>query len=98
CADDLPKNAIEMCERLKADIVRDFADTAIGIEKQRLGFFDSNAGEVIGEFEASCAFEEFAKVKCARVNCFRDCGQTNRVVVISGNELLRARHCQRLGG
>ena len=81
-----------MSERLETDIVSDLADATVAIKQQRLGFFDSNAGEVIGEGEASCAFEEFAKVECARVNCFRDCGQTNRVVLISRDKLLRARH------
>src|SRR5438034_11231617 len=85
-----------MSERLESDIVGDLADATVAIKQQRLGFFDSHPGEVIREGEAGRALEEFAKVKCARVHRFRDRRQTNRVVLISRNELLRTRDCQRL--
>ena len=85
-----------MSERLETDLVSDLADAAIAIKQERLGFLDSYPGKVIGESEAGCAFEEFAKVKCARVHCFGDRGQTDRVVLISGNELLRTGDCERL--
>lgn len=97
-ADELPENAIEMSERLESHIVSDLADATIAVKQERLGFLDSYPGEVIGEGEADRAFEEFAKIKCTRVHCFRDRGQADRVVLISGNELLRAGDRQRLSG
>jgi len=48
-ADNLLENTIEMRERLKADIVGDFADTAIAIKEQRLRFLDPNPCKIIGE-------------------------------------------------
>ena len=46
---DALEGAIELRERLKANVVRDFADALIRIQQLRAGVFESDARDVIGE-------------------------------------------------
>lgn len=48
-ADDLPEDAIEMRERLKANVVGHFAHAAVAIEQQRLRFLNPNSRKIIGK-------------------------------------------------
>ena len=79
-----------MGERLKTDVISDFADTPVSVEQQRLGLFDPHPGEIIGEGQASSTLEQFAKIKCAGVHRLGDGGETEGVVLVPGDELFRA--------
>src|SRR5256885_13700717 len=86
-----------MSQRLEADLVGHFADTAVRIAQERLRLFDPNSREVIREGQAGRALEELTKIKCARVNRFRDRGQTQGVVLVLRDKMLRLRDRRRLG-
>ena len=89
--DDFAKDPIEMGERLKADVISDFAHSAVPVDQQSLGFFNTHSSEIIREGQSGGAFEKFAKIKCAGVHRFGDRGKTKRAVLVSGDELFGAR-------
>ena len=96
-ANDFAKNAVEMSERLKTDVVRDFAHPTISVLQQSLGFFNTHSSNVVSKGQSGGAPKKFAKIKCAGVHRFGDRGKTKRAVLVSGDELLGARDSSGFG-
>ncbi len=51
-AEDAFEHAIELGERLKADVVGDFADSSVGIQKLGPCVLKPDARNVVGEFQS----------------------------------------------
>ncbi len=60
------KRAIELGERLEADVIGDFADAQVRIEKSDPGIFQANTREVFGELQPSALAKNLAEMKHAR--------------------------------
>ena len=68
--------AIELGERLEADIVCDFADAAARIEKLCPRFLQTDPRDVVGEFQAGGLVEYFAEMEHAGTGCAGAAQQT----------------------
>ena len=67
-AEDFFENPVKMCQRLEPDLERNLADPQVPIEKQVPGFLNAHARQIVGEIDAGYLLEQFAKIKCARVD------------------------------
>ena len=55
--------AIELRERLKADVVCDFADAEIRIQQPVARVFQAHARDVVGKFQSRGFVEDFAEME-----------------------------------
>src|SRR5687767_9156270 len=81
-SNDFLENPVEMRQRLKADLVSDFADAKIGIQQQVPSAIDPHPADIFGEIDFRGLLEHLAEVKTARVYCFRYLAERNLVAVI----------------
>ncbi len=71
-AEDAFEHAVELGERLKPDVVRDFADAAAWIQKLGLGVFQADPGDVIGKLKPGRFLKDLAKMEDAGAGGLRD--------------------------
>src|SRR6266545_724533 len=68
---DTFESAVELRERLKSDVVGDFTDAQVRVEKPGPGIFQAHTGYVIGELQAGGFVENFAEMKYTRTRRLR---------------------------
>src|SRR5258706_4833378 len=71
-AEDFLEHAVEVRKRLEADFKGDLTHAQIRIEQKVFGFFNADAGNVVGEIDAGDLFEHLAEVKTAHVDGLGD--------------------------
>src|SRR5947207_14084509 len=86
------EHSIELGERLKPDIVSNFADSPIRIQKLCPRILKPNACDVIGKFQSGRFAEYLAKVKHAGACSFRHRGQRQSFGLVFVDVLARSLH------
>src|SRR5438128_9370918 len=73
--EDALEIAVELGERLEADIVGDVADAQVRIEKSDPGIFQANTRDVVAEFQPGALMKYLGEMKHAHPNRLRHISQ-----------------------
>ena len=63
---DAFERAVELRQRLKADVICDFADAEIRVQQSIASIFETHTRDVIGKLQSRSFVENFAEMKNAR--------------------------------
>lgn len=96
-AENFLEHAVEMRQRLEADLERDFAHAQIWIQQEVFGFFNPHPREIVREIDAGNFFERLAKIERAHVDRPRDLAQRQFLALMFQNVFLGALDDRRFG-
>jgi hypothetical protein len=89
--------AVEMWQRLKTNVIRDFTDPQVRIEQEGFGFLDPHTAELFCKGQAGRLLERFAKVERRNVHGLCHIIQIDRIGLVPNDILARPSNQRRFG-
>ena len=96
-ADQLSEDPIEVCQRLKTDLISDLAHPQVRIQQEVFRLLDANTGQIVGEMESGGFLESLAEIKSAGVYGASDSSERKIFGMMRIDEISRAADRERLG-